>query len=189
MHHFWWTSTWLFTEKSSQKSDLLCCSGLAKWVTRRFSIVFPKTCPFPRINLDFPQLIIFHWNCKWIHFSCEKQSILYPLGALSKPSWGPSGDLLLCLLNSGKLSVPAALKISSCITQTIFWQLFLGDLESSNFFGESSYVSALFLTSISLLRLSHAGNVSIKHNGTIPDADSCAYQCSIQWHLHNCYLA
>lgn len=188
MHNFWWTSTWLITEKSIQKSNLLCCSILAKRATLRFSI-FPKTCPFPQINLDFPWLIVFHWNCRWIHFSCEKQSILYPLGALSKPISGPSGAFLLFLLNSCKLSIPAALKISSCITQTIFWQQFLGDLEPSNFFGESSYISALFLTSISLLRLPHAGNGSIKHNGTIPDADSCVYQSSIRWHLHNCYLA
>lgn len=63
------------------------------------------------------------------HFSCRKQFILPPLGARSKPSSGPSGSFLLFWLNYGKLSVPAALNISSCVTETISWQLFLDDLE------------------------------------------------------------
>lgn len=71
LHNFWQNSTWLVSEKPQQKSGLLCCAGAAERVTLRFS-VFPKPCPFPQINLHFSWLILFHWNCKWTHFSCEK---------------------------------------------------------------------------------------------------------------------
>lgn len=129
-------------------------------------------------SLCFQNLVLFHESTLISHsypyflgaanehFSCRKQFILPPLGARSKPSSGPSGAFLLFWLNYGKLSVPAALSISSCVTETISWQLFLDDLEPSHVFGGSSCVSALFPTSLSLA-------VCSKHDGTTPDAECC----------------
>jgi hypothetical protein len=50
-----------------------------------------------------------------------------------------------------------------------------------------NFIVYLPYTGISLLKLSHAYNIEIKHNRSIPATDSCAYLCSI--HSDICTVA
>lgn len=134
-----------------------------------FSLYFPKLVLFHEstlISLSYPYFL----EAANERFSCREQFILPPLGAWSKPSSGPSGSFFPVLAEPWQVVCSRCSNTSSCVTETISWQLFLDDLEPFNVFGGGSCICALLLTS-----LSSAANTMAPH--LVPGA--------VHWHLHN----